>query len=370
MRFLVVAALVFAIASATYVPPSKRILREAELLTGLDLIEYVNKAQNLFTAELSPRFAQYPEEVKKRLMGVKHVAIPEVLRGNEKTHDDIADASIPDSFDARTNWPQCPSISSIRDQSSCGSCWAFGAAEAMTDRICIASNGKEQFTISADDILSCCGLICGNGCEGGYPLEAWKFWVKHGVVTGGNYTSKAGCKPYPFPPCEHHNNATHYKPCPSDLEPTNKCEKSCQAGYSTSYTNDKHFGATAYAVSKKVTDIQKEIMTNGPVEVSFNVYEDFEHYTGGIYVAKERSNRLIRVHFSANLSLPQAHLPGSLLGGHAVKMIGWGTENGTPYWICSNSWNSDWGEKGFFRIVRGLDECGIESGVVGGEPKL
>ncbi|PIO71744.1 papain family cysteine protease [Teladorsagia circumcincta] len=267
---------------------------------------------------------------------------------NEKTHDDIEDAVIPDSFDSRTQWPQCPSILSIRDQSSCGSCWAFGAAEAMTDRICIASKGKQQFTISADDILSCCGFLCGNGCEGGYPLQAWKFWVKHGVVTGGNYTSKAGCKPYPFPPCEHHNNATHYKPCPSDIVPTNTCEHSCQSGYSTSYTDDKHFGATAYAVSKKVTDIQKEIMTNGPVEVSYNVYEDFEHYTGGIYV----------------------HTAGALLGGHAVKMIGWGTENGTPYWICSNSWNSDWGENGFFRIIRGLDECGIESGVVAGEPKL
>ncbi|VDL68041.1 unnamed protein product [Nippostrongylus brasiliensis] len=64
------------------------------------------------------------------------------------------------------------------------------------------------------------------------------------------------------------------------------------------------------------------------------------------------------------------HTAGKMLGGHAVKMIGWGTENGTPYWICSNSWNSDWGENGFFRIIRGLDECGIESGVVAGEPKL
>ncbi|XGW01744.1 hypothetical protein V3C99_014111 [Haemonchus contortus] len=349
MRFLIVAALVFATASAfAFNPQSKRVLREAEQLTGLELVEYINSVQSLFTTKLSPRFAQYPDEVKKRLMGVKHVAIPDEFRVDEKTHDDIEDAAIPDSFDARTQWPQCPSIRSIRDQSSCGSCWAFGAAEAMTDRICIASNGKEQFTISADDILSCCGIVCGNGCEGGYPLQAWKFWVKHGVVTGGNYTSKAGCKPYPFPPCEHHNNATHYKPCPSDLEPTNSCQHSCQAGYTTSYTDDKHFGATAYAVSKKVTDIQKEIMTNGPVEVSYNVYEDFEHYTGGIYV----------------------HTAGALLGGHAVKMIGWGTENGTPYWICSNSWNSDWGENGFFRIIRGLDECGIESGVVAGEPKL
>ncbi|WKY09826.1 hypothetical protein Q1695_002297 [Nippostrongylus brasiliensis] len=348
MRFVVVVALVFATASAVYIKPSKRVLRETELLSGSDLIDYVNKAQGLFKVKLSERFAQYPDAVKSRLMGSMHVAIPEEFRANEKTHDDIDDASIPDSFDSRTQWKQCPSILSIRDQSSCGSCWAFGAAEAMTDRICIASNGQQQVTISADDILSCCGVICGNGCNGGYPIQAWKFWVKHGVVSGGNYTSKAGCKPYPYAPCEHHNNATHYQPCPSDIYPTNTCEHSCQSGYSVSYDNDKHFGATAYAVAKSVTAIQKEIMTNGPVEVSYNVYEDFEHYTGGIYV----------------------HTAGKMLGGHAVKMIGWGTENGTPYWICSNSWNSDWGENGFFRIIRGLDECGIESGVVAGEPKL
>ncbi|RCN34559.1 papain family cysteine protease [Ancylostoma caninum] len=211
MKFAVLAACVLATVSATYIPPSKRVLREAELLTGLELVEYVNKAQNLFKTSLSPRFAQYPDEIKKRLMGAKHVAIPDEFRVNEKTHDDIEDAAIPDSFDARTNWPQCPSILSIRDQSSCGSCWAFGAAEAMTDRICIASKGKEQFTLSADDILSCCGMVCGNGCEGGYPLQAWKYWVKHGVVTGSNYTAKAGCKPYPYAPCEHHDNATRYQ---------------------------------------------------------------------------------------------------------------------------------------------------------------
>ena len=40
------------------------------------------------------------------------------------------------------------------------------------------------------------------------------------------------------------------------------------------------------------------------------------------------------------------HVSGAELGGHAVKMIGWGTENGTPYWLISNSWNTDWGDHG------------------------
>jgi len=80
-------------------------------------------------------------------------------------------------------------------------------------------------------------------------------------------------------------------------------------------------------------------MTHGPVEVLFNVYSDFRTYKGGVY---KKSPTAI------------------LSGGHAVKMLGWGVENGTPYWLCANSWGPSWGDNGFFKILRGVDECGIE----------
>jgi cathepsin B len=54
----------------------------------------------------------------------------------------------------------------------------------------------------------------------------------------------------------------------------------------------------------------------------------------------------------------------------AVKILGWGEENSTPYWLVANSWNEDWGDNGFFKILRGKDECGIEDGIVAGAPKL
>jgi cathepsin B len=71
---------------------------------------------------------------------------------------------------------------------------AFGAVEAMTDRICIASKGANMFHISAEDLVSCCSA-CGYGCQGGYPESAWEYYVHTGIVTGGNYNSNEGCQP-------------------------------------------------------------------------------------------------------------------------------------------------------------------------------
>ncbi|RCN23741.1 hypothetical protein ANCCAN_30570 [Ancylostoma caninum] len=65
-------------------------------------------------------------------------------------------------------------------------------------------------------------------------------------------------------------------------------------------------------------------MTNGPVEAAYTVYEDFYQYTGGVYV----------------------HTGGQKVGGHAVRILGWGVDNKTPYWLVANSWNTDWGENG------------------------
>ncbi|CAP30146.2 Protein CBR-CPR-6 [Caenorhabditis briggsae] len=337
---------------------NREIDSDAAELEGDELIDYINDNQNLWTAKKQKRFTsvygETDDKAKWGLMGVNHVRLS--VKGKQhlsKTKD--LDLDIPESFDSRENWPKCQSIRNIRDQSSCGSCWAFGAVEAMSDRICIASHGELQVSLSADDLLSCC-RSCGFGCNGGDPLAAWRYWVKDGIVTGSNYTANSGCKfpiltfqPYPFPPCEHHSKKTHFDPCPHDLYPTPKCEKKCIADYTDkTYSEDKFYGHSAYGVKDDVEAIQKELMTHGPLEIAFEVYEDFLNYDGGVYV----------------------HTGGKLGGGHAVKLIGWGIEDGIPYWTCANSWNTDWGEDGFFRILRGVDECGIESGVVGGIPKL
>ncbi|XP_075165958.1 cathepsin B-like [Haematobia irritans] len=260
-----------------------------------------------------------------------------------------AGEDLPEEFDSRTNWPNCPTIKEIRDQGSCGSCWAFGAVEAMSDRVCIHSNGKVNFHFSADDLVSCCHT-CGFGCNGGFPGATWSYWTRKGIVSGGAFGSNQGCRPYEIAPCEHHVNGTR-PPCDGEHGKTPHCQHQCQSSYKVNYEKDKHFGAKAYSVGRNVQDIQREIMTNGPVEGAFTVYEDLILYKDGVY----------------------QHVHGKELGGHAIRILGWGVQKpqgGTPYWLIANSWNTDWGNNGFFKILRGEDHCGIESSISAGLPKI
>ena len=68
-------------------------------------------------------------------------------------------------------------------------------------------------------------------------------------------------------------------------------------------------------IATTITEIQDELMTNGPMMVGLSVYEDFYSYKSGVY------------HYTT----------GAYSGGHAMKLIGWGTDSdGSLYWICQN----------------------------------
>ncbi|XP_005373887.1 PREDICTED: cathepsin B [Chinchilla lanigera] len=304
-----------------------------------ELVTYVNKLNTTWQA--GRNFYNVDMSYVKRLCGtyLGGPRLPQRVGFAE-------DMNLPESFDAREQWPNCPTIKEIRDQGSCGSCWAFGAVGAMSDRVCIHTNGHVNVELSAEDLLSCCGPMCGEGCNGGYPSEAWEYWTKKGLVSGGLYDSHVGCRPYSIPPCEHHVNGTRPQ-CTGEGGDTPKCSKSCEPGYSPSYKEDKHYGYDSYSVSNVEREIMAEIYKNGPVEGAFTVFSDFLSYKSGVY----------------------RHVAGEVLGGHAIRILGWGKENGVPYWLVGNSWNDDWGDHGFFKIVRGEDHCGIESEIVAGIPR-
>jgi cathepsin B len=85
---------------------------------------------------------------------------------------------------------------------------------------------------------------------------------------------------------------------------------------------------------------------NGPIEGSFVVYEDFFSYKRGIYVPTT----------------------SQIAGYHAIKVVGFGYDGASHlnYWIAANSWGSDWGEDGYFRIASGTAQFDNINSFVGG----
>lgn len=317
-------------------------------VNGQERIEFLNNMNQGWTSAASQRFENATLEHVKRMCGT-------VMQGEENYLElpakefAVQAQDLPNEFDSRMQWPQCSSvINHIRDQSDCGSCWAFGSTEAFNDRQCIVN--KMTTLLSPEDTNDCCGFLqcMSMGCNGGQPSGAWRWFKSTGVVTGGDYQDGSDtCKDYSFPPCAHHVNSSKYEPCPDKEYSTPKCQRQCSNDkFEGTYSTDKHKATSAYSVHG-VENIMTEIMTNGPVTAAFSVYADFPTYQSGVY----------------------KHSSGDMLGGHAIKIIGWGEENGEEYWTVVNSWNEGWGDHGTFKILKGSNECGIEGQVVAGEVK-
>jgi len=330
MKGFIVVFLLLSIAFAAQLVPVKVAETDESRVLTEDLVKNINSRKTTWTASTyqGPFISKITKEQAKNMMGALKGG-PQLPRKTFTAEERLA---VPASFDSRTNWPKCWQMGRIRDQSACGSCWAFGAVESMSDRECIF-NGNINVSLSAQDMNSCCDS-CGEGCGGGYPSAAWAYWQDTGVVD-------SKCLAYSLPSCDHHipsNNS-----CPSDEYPTPPCTQTCADG--RSWSSAKMFGQSAYSLSG-VADMQAEIYKNGPVETAFTVYEDFLAYKSGVY----------------------QYQSGDELGGHAVKILGWGVENSTPYWLVANSWNVHWGWHGYFKILRGQDECGFEDEVNAGIP--
>lgn len=335
---------------------SAKILEEDKTTKAIpaSLIEEINAKKTTWKAAVTTRFQNATIADVKAMLGT-------VLRGEEgfmepeleKTVFKTKSADIPESFDVRSAWPACSAVTGrVRDQSNCGSCWAFGSTEAFNDRHCIAT-GDADTVFSPEDTNACCsGIACGfsMGCNGGQPAGAWKWFTRTGVSSGLDYADNGkgtSCKPYSMQSCAHHVEPPAGMVSCEDVQSydTPTCTSSCyEADYGTDYKKDKHYASSSYSV-KGTENMQKELMEKGTLSVAMTVYEDFEAYSGGVY----------------------QHVSGKNLGGHAIKMIGWGVEDGTPYWLCVNSWNESWGENGTFKILRGSNECGIEDSVVAGD---
>lgn len=212
----------------------------------------------------------------------------------------------------------------IRDQAQCGSCWAFGLLAALETVYNIQNNNPNiDIDLSEQFIVSCpsyYGYSVGDCCGGFFP-NALNFLRNVGTITEACFSYKAIDA-----------NGRDAGDCKGLRIPSNdpvECNEKCEDWESYIIKVDNYHSLSNHQ------SIKNAIVTYGPVIAAFDIYYDFYEYDGGVY---ERNSNIYS-------------------GGHVVAIVGYNDDQ--DYWICKNSWGTNWGENGWFKIKYG--ECGIGS---------
>ena len=221
--------------------------------------------------------------------------------------------NLPVSFDAREKWSDL--ITGISNQGKCGSCWAFATSSVLSDRYNIQTGS--HINLSVQDLVSC--DFFDTACNGGEGNNSFYFVENYGITDNK-------CKRYKG------TNGT--------------CSSYCDDGSKVSqdYKVSKIYNVVDLydPIATRVKKIKTELITNGPLYIGFDVYEDFKLYKSGVY----------------------QHVIGKNIGSHAVRLIGW--DDSTSSWTIANSWGDTFGEAGYFRIQMGVNECNLENEAWGG----
>lgn len=216
--------------------------------------------------------------------------------------DGAGDGSIgaPAAYDLR-NVNGVNYTTSVKNQGGCGSCVAFGTA-AVLETTYRRSKGAQPIDLSEAHLFYCHGASEGRNCSNGWwPENAIKKARDIGVTTDEHFPYTAG-------------------------------DQSCnlQGGWNSNLAK-----VTGYEKQDTRQKMKDWISTRGSLTGCFIVYQDFFSYRSGVY----------------------RHVSGQSAGGHCVEIIGYDDAQGC--WICKNSWGTNWGEGGYFRIAYG--QCNIET---------
>lgn len=235
-----------------------------------------------------------PEE-KKRLLGL----LP--LPPGRESDIAVLETETTTLFDPVFDWRALGKVTGIRNQGSCGSCWAFAAVAQLESHMLIYDERNED--LSEQNVIDC--NTWGADCGGGWAGAAYSTFTSPGAVL-------ESCIPY---------QARDDLACRQNL-----CEK---VAWITSYTG----------VSNSVSLI-KEAVLQGPVYTGMTVIDEFYDYTGGCFNGTTTASP-----------------------NHAVLIVGWDDNAcaGQGAWICKNSWGPGWGEEGFFHIRYGACNIGVST---------
>lgn len=211
--------------------------------------------------------------------------------------------------------------------------------------------------ISKQHILGC--NFYDEGCDGGFPLTVAKFASEFTLVEDKCYTNKCGKRDFTL-------TDDYSKSCCS------KCESE-----SNTYSVDSYSYVGGYYGGTSEFEIMREVLTRGPVAGVINAPNYLSKYRSGIFhsvtpLHESNVSRISQHTYRSLLQLPEGMTNHQTLReqdyefefvNHSIVILGWGfdEETQTKYWICANSWGKEWGENGFFRIIRGVNDLSIES---------
>lgn len=202
------------------------------------------------------------------------------------------------------DWRKSFKVSSVKNQGECGSCWAFSSVGAVESAWAIKHN--TLYNLSEQELIDCSSE--NHGCEGGSMVKSFQYIIDNGLCDNSSY-------PYTAEDGQCNNS------CKSLVKITN---------YSDIIPNEEKMLMRA--------------VQHQPVSVAIQANKrSFQMYKSGIYSDPDCGFEL----------------------DHGVLLIGYGYDKtyDMDYWIIKNSWSKSWGENGYIRIQRNINDerglCGI-----------
>ncbi|CAL6043473.1 Cathepsin_B [Hexamita inflata] len=228
----------------------------------------------------------------------------------------VSTKKAPDYWDWVQMNPGCSDF--VPDIGQCGASSQVSVMNTFSDFRCFQGKDSERIEYSPQFMLNCdTDDRCTNCDEGAIPHWVWHFLIDVGTVPQTCMSYQSGI-----------------------TGKTGKCPTTCDDGSQLpTLVKAKELIDICSLMNEDNEEMIKEALINGPVSTMIWMSEDLYYYESGIY----------------------QHVYGKDIGWSSCEFVGYGEENGVKYWKVKNIWGRQWGENGYFRVLRGSSDFGGES---------